>query len=145
MTTPRRVLTTTAITALMTGGATAALASGGGRDNPEDDGTTTAATTTTPSPAATPAAPRIIDLEVDHAPGDRIRLRAEVKARGERVTSVRFVYRGTTYKATRSRGTVWTRTVTARGDDAREDAVVTFRVRACAGSRCSTRTGSDDA
>lgn len=145
------------------GGTAVALASGGGRDHPEDDGTTTAESTgttttgttttgspttpttpTTPTQPGVPQAPRITEIEVDDAPGTRIRLRAEVQARGARVTSVRFTYRGRTYRATRSRGH-WVRTVAARGGDHRDDAIITVRVRACATDLCTARTGRDDA
>jgi hypothetical protein len=106
-------------------------------------GTTTTGTTTTPGPTA-PRSPRIAEIEVDSVSGGRLRLRAEVVRRGARITSVRFTYRGRSYKARRVRSEEWSRLVTARGGDSRGD-VVTFRVRACAGSRCTTRTGSDEA
>lgn len=145
MTTSRRALTTATVLALLAGGTTGALASG--RDHPEDDGTTTGTTTTgttTTGTGTTPRAPRIVEGEVDDAPGGRVVLRAEVQARGARVTSVRFRYRGTTYRARRS-GTTWSRAVTARGGDALDDAVVRFRITACAGARCTVRTVRDDA
>ena len=47
-------------------------------------------------------------------------------------------------QASRTAGTRWARTVDARGGD-RKDSVVTLRVTACAGARCSVKTGSDDA
>lgn len=64
--------------------------------------------------------------------------------RGAAVTSVRIRYRGTTYKAGRTGANRWARTVSARGGDG-QDSVITLRVTACAGSRCATKTGSDDA
>ena len=106
-------------------------------------GTTTTGTTTTPGSTA-PRSPRIAEIEVDSVTGGRLRLRAEIVRRGARVTSVRFTYRGRRYEARRVRSEEWSRLVTARGGDSRGD-VVTFRVTACAGSRCATRTGSDEA
>lgn len=159
--TSRAAFTTLATVAALAGGTTAvALASGGGRDHPEDDGTTTAETTTTgttttddptatptPAPTAARRAPRIVEIEADDAPGDRIRLEAEVKARGSAVTGVRFTYRGETYTARRSsrKRSTWARTVPADSTDLRDDAQITIRVQACSGDRCTTRTGRDDA
>lgn len=165
--TSRTALTTVAAVCALSAGATAALATPGGRDHPEDDGTTTAETTpttattpttettgtttgdapTTPPATTTARAPRIVEVEVDDAPAGRIRLRAEVKARGAAVTSVRFTYRGERYTARRNRRdrSTWTRVVTAAEQDLRDDAQITVRVRACAGDRCSTRTVRDDA
>jgi hypothetical protein len=153
----------TLVLACLAGGATAvAVASDGGRGRDDDDstgttgettgtttgettttGTTTTGTTTTPG-TGTPRAPRIDELEADAVAGGRLRLRAEVTRRGARVTSVRFTYRGTRYRAVRRSGGNWSRVVTARGGDARGD-VVRFRATACAGSRCTSRTGSDEA
>ncbi|HEX2104262.1 MAG TPA: hypothetical protein VHF51_11460 [Solirubrobacteraceae bacterium] len=106
-------------------------------------GTTTTGTTTTPRTTA-PRSPRIAEIEVDSVSGGRLRLRAEIVRRGARITAVRFTYRGRRYVARRRAGELWSRVVTARGGDSSGD-VVTFRVTACAGSRCSTRTGSDEA
>jgi hypothetical protein len=106
-------------------------------------GTTTTGTTTTPGTTA-PRSPRIAEIEVDSVSGGRLRLRAEIVRRGARITSVRFTYRGRRYVARRVRSEEWSRVVTARGGDSRGD-VVTFRVTACAGSRCTTRTGRDEA
>ena len=123
-------------------GATAAVtaASGQGRDHPEDSTTDTTTGTTT----GTPRAPRITDIEVDGLGGGKLRLRTEVAPRGAAVTSVRIRYRGRTYKASRTRGSRWARTVPARGGDGK-DSVITMRVTACAGSRCASKTGSDEA
>jgi hypothetical protein len=123
------------------GAATAVTAASGkgGRDHPEDSTTGTTGTT-----SGTPRAPRITDIEVDGLGGGKLRLRTEVAPRGASVTSVRIRYRGTTYKASRTAGTRWARTVDARGGD-RKDSVITLRVTACAGSRCAVKTGSDDA
>jgi hypothetical protein len=109
------------------GAATAVTAASGkgGRDHPEDS--------TTGTTSGTPRAPRITDIEVDRLGGGRLRLRTEVAPRGASVTSVRIRYRGTTYKARRTAGTHWARTVDARGGDGR-DSVITLRVTACAGS-----------
>jgi hypothetical protein len=140
-----------------------AVAKGGG--GADDDGTTTGETTgttgetgttgtgttgtgttgtgTTTTPRSGTGSPRIQEIEVDSVSGGRLRLRAEIDGR---VTSVRFTYRNRRYKgrrSTRSRG-VWTRVVRARGGDG-NDVVITVRVRACSGSRCTTRTGRDDA
>jgi hypothetical protein len=106
-------------------------------------GTTTTGTTTTPGTTA-PRSPRIAEIEVDSVSGGRLRLRAEIVRRGARITSVRFTYRGRRYVARRVRSEEWSRLVTARGGDSRGD-VVTVRVTACAGSRCTTRTGRDEA
>jgi hypothetical protein len=124
-------------------GATAAVtaASGQGRDHPEDSTTTG---TTTGTTSGTPRAPRITDIEVDGLGGGKLRLRAEVAPRGAAVTSVRIRYRGKTYKASRTGANRWARTASARGGDG-TDSVITLRVTACAGSRCATKTGSDDA
>jgi hypothetical protein len=123
------------------GAATAVTAASGkqGRDHPEDSATTTGTTTT-----GTARAPLISDIEVDGLGGGKLRLRAEVAARGATVTSVRIRYRGTTYKAIRTRGKTWARTVDARAGDGK-DSVITLRVTACAGVRCAVKTGSDDA
>ena len=123
-----------------TAGATTAVTTASGkqgRDHPEDS-TTTGATT------GTPRAPLISDIEVDGLGGGKLRLRTEVAARGARVTSVRIRYRGRTYRASRTRGKTWARTVNARAGDG-NDSVITLRVTACAGSRCAVKTGSDDA
>jgi hypothetical protein len=104
---------------------------------------TTTGTTTTPGPNA-PRSPRIAEIEVDSVSGGRLRLRAEVVRRGARITAVRFTYRGRRYVARRVRSEEWSRLVTARGGDSSGD-VVTFRVTACAGSRCTTRVGRDEA
>ena len=110
----------------------------------ESTGTTGETTNTTTTPGSGSArAPRIVEIEADAVSGDRLRLRAEVTRRGARVTKVRFTYRGVKYSAVRD-GSAWSRVVGARGGDARGDEV-TFRVTACAGSRCTTRTGSDEA
>jgi hypothetical protein len=106
-------------------------------------GTTTTGTTTTPGPNA-PRSPRIAEIEVDSVSGGRLRLRAEVVRRGARITAVRFTYRERRYVARRVRSEEWSRLVTARGGDSLGD-VVTFRVTACAGSRCTTRVGRDEA
>jgi hypothetical protein len=121
-------------------GATTAIAaaSGKGRDHPEDS------TTGTTGATGTPRAPLISDIEVDGLGGGKLRLRTEVAARGARVTSVRIRYRGVTYRASRTTGKRWARTVEARGGDG-NDSVITLRVTACAGAKCSVKTGSDDA
>jgi hypothetical protein len=105
--------------------------------------TGTTETTTTPS-TGPPRPPRIVEIEADAVAGGRLRLRAEVARRGARVTSVRFTYRGVRVRAIRRSGGNWSRVVAARGGDAAGD-TVTFRVTACAGSRCTSRTGSDEA
>jgi hypothetical protein len=109
-------------------------------------GTTTTGTTTggTTTGSSTPRAPLISEIEVDLVTGGRLRLRAEVVRRGARVTSVRFTYRGRNYAGRRGTGQAWSRVVTARGGDGDDD-VITVRVRACAGTRCATRTGRDEA
>jgi hypothetical protein len=110
----------------------------------ESTGTTGETTNTTTTPGSTSArAPRIVEIEVDAVSGERLRLRAEVTRRGARVTKVRFTYRGVKYDAVRN-GSDWSRVVAARGGDSRGDEV-TFRVTACAGSRCTSRTGTDEA
>lgn len=147
-------------------GTSVAVASGPGRGGGDDDdgtttedtttgttddtttggtttGTTTDRTTTTAPTGGPPRAPRIAEIEVDALRGDRLRLRAEIAARGARVTRVRFTYRKRTFAARHVRGKHWARTVRARGGDG-DDVVVTVRVRACAGKRCATRTGRDD-
>jgi hypothetical protein len=106
-------------------------------------GTTTTGTTTTPG-TTTPRAPRIAEAEVDSVSGGRLRLRAEVVRRGARITLVRFTYRDRRYTARRASGETWSRVVAARGGDSASD-VIRFRVTACAGSRCSTRSASDEA
>jgi hypothetical protein len=169
---PRHRLRITALllTACLAGGLTAVgVASGdrgrGGDDDSTtgttDDGTTgttgttgtgttgtgTTGTGTAPSTAPRQArAPRIAEIEVDSVSGGRLRLRAELQSRGARVTRVTFVYRGRTIRARRTRGksNEWSRVVRARGGDGNDD-VIRFRVRACAGSRCAARTGSDEA
>ncbi len=120
-------------------GATTAVTTASAR-NGADDSTTTTGTTTT----GTPRAPFISDIEVDALSGGRLRLRTEVAARGASATSVKIRYRGVSYKAARTTGKTWARTVDARGGD-RNDSVITLKVTACAGSRCATKTGSDDA
>ncbi len=144
-----------AAVALAFGGATGvAVSKNGDDDTTTTDSTTgtTTGTTTDDSPptqgttgGTTPRAPRITEVEVDARPGKRLRLRAEVRARGRAVTSVRFIYRGRTIKGRRDRGSTWARTVTARGGDHRADRLITVRVRACAGARCTTRTVRDEA
>ena len=109
----------------------------------ESTGTTGETTNTTTTGSGVARAPRIVEIEADAVSGDRLRLRAEVARRGARVTKVRFTYRGVKYNAIRN-GSDWSRVVGARGGDSRGDEI-TFRVTACAGSRCTTRTGSDEA
>ena len=123
------------------GATTAVTAASGkqGRDHPEDSTMTTGTTTT-----GTPRAPLISDIEVDGLGGGRLRLRTEVAARGAKVTSVQIRYRGVSYRAARTVGKHYARTVSARGGDG-NDSVITLKVTACAGSRCATKTGSDDA
>jgi hypothetical protein len=121
-----------------TAGAATAVTTASGK-NGADDGTTTTSTT-----GGTPRAPLISDIEVDALAGGKLRLRTEVAARGARVTSVRIRYRGVSYRATRTVGKRYARTVDARGGD-RNDSVITMTVTACAGTRCATKTGSDDA
>jgi hypothetical protein len=111
-----------------------------GETTTTDTGTTD--TTTTPG-STVRRSPRIAEIEADAVRGNRLRLRAEIVRRGARVTKVRFTYRGRKYSGRRS-GEDWSRVVRARGGDRRGD-VVTIRVTACAGSRCSTRTGRDEA
>ena len=131
-----------ALLACTVGATSAVTAASGkqGRDHPEDS-TTTSTTTTT---SGTPRAPLISDIEVDGLAGGKLRLRTEVAARGAKVTSVRIRYRGTTYKARKTSARTWSRTVSARAGDG-NDSVITLRVTACAGSRCTVKTGSDDA
>jgi hypothetical protein len=142
-------------------GTSVAVASSPGRGGGDDDDTTTedtttgttddttggttgtTTTTTTGPTGGPPRAPRIVEIEVDALRGDRLRLRAEIQPRGARVTRVRFTYRKRTFAARHVRGKLWARTVQARGGDG-DDVVVTVKVRACAGSRCATRTGRDD-
>jgi hypothetical protein len=100
--------------------------------------------TTTTNPSTTPHAPLISEIEADAVSGGRLRLRTEVAARGAKVTSVRIRYRGVSYKATRTVGKRYARTVDARGGD-HADSVITLTATACAGSRCATKTGSDRA
>lgn len=112
----------------------------------DDHGATLADRSAGVAIAATPAqtgkrAPRITEIEVDAVRGGRLRLEAETSGR---TTSVRFTYRGRTYKARRTTDGDWARTVKARGGD-RDDRVVRLEVRACNGSRCTTKTGRDDA
>jgi hypothetical protein len=161
----RRARTGIALLAVcLAGSATAvAVASGGGRNGDDSSTGTTGTTTgttgettttgttntgttnTTTTPGSTQArAPRIAEIEADSVSGNRLRLRAEIVRRGARVTKVRFTYRGVRYRAVRTSGGDWSRVVTARGGDSRGD-VVTFRVTACASSRCATRVGSDEA
>jgi hypothetical protein len=118
-----------------TAGAATAVTSAQAR-NGADDGTTT----TQPGAAH---APLISDIEVDYV-GGQLRLRTEVASRGAKVTSVRIRYRGVSYKATRILGKRYGRTVAPRGGD-RNDSVISLTVTACAGTRCSTKTGSDAA
>jgi hypothetical protein len=147
-------------------GTSVAVASGKGRDHPEDDGTTTGETTdgtttgdsttdrtntdrtstdrTGTTPGGAPRAPRIDDIEADWRAGGKIRLRTELVARGARITSVRFRYRGKGFKARKVGDHEWAKRVNARGGDSRGD-TISFRVRACAGERCNVRTGSDEA
>jgi hypothetical protein len=99
---------------------------------------------TTTNPTTTPHAPLISEIEADAISGGRLRLRTEVAARGAKVTSVRIRYRGVSYKATRTVGKRYARTVDARGGD-HANSVITLKVTACAGSRCATKTGSDTA
>lgn len=108
----------------------------------ETTGTTTGTTTTPGSSAA--RAPRIVELEADAVGATRLRLRAEVARRGARITSVRFTYRGVRYRANRTSTGRYFRVVTARGGDSRGD-VISFRVTACAGKLCTSRSGSDEA
>src|SRR4051794_17074197 len=123
---------------LLIGGAGAATAVGtaSAKNGADDTNTTTT--------SGTPRAPLISDIEVDGLSGGRLRLRTEVAARGAKVTSVRIRYRGVSYKASRTAGKRYARTVDARGGD-RNDSVIRLTVTACAGSRCATKTGSDDA
>jgi hypothetical protein len=114
------------------------------RRHPARAAATIRRTATTGTTSGTPRAPRITEIEVDGLGGGKLRLRTEVAPRGASVTSVRIRYRGTTYKATRTAGTHLARTVAARCGDGK-DSVITLRVTACAGSRCSVRTGRDDA
>ena len=153
-----RTLTALVVAALAGGASAAALASDGdgrsqtdtttGTTGPTTTGTTTTGTTTTgttTTPGATaPRAPRIAEAEVDSVSGGRLRLRAEVVRRGARITLVRFTYRDRRYTARRASGQTWSRVVAARGGDGAGD-VIRFRVTACARSRCSTRTASDEA
>ena len=124
-------------------GATAAVTTASAK-NGADDGATTTGTTTGATTTGAPRAPLISDIEVDALSGGRLRLRTEVAARGASVTSVKIRYRGVSYKASRTAGKNWARTVDARGGDG-NDTVITLKVTACAGARCATKTGSDDA
>jgi hypothetical protein len=124
---------------LATAGAATAVTAAQGK-NGADDGTTTGTTSTT----GTPRAPLISDIEVDGLGGGKLRLRTEVAARGAKVTSVQIRYRGVNYKAARTVGKRYARTVDARGGD-RKDSLITLKVTACAGAKCATKTGSDDA
>jgi hypothetical protein len=105
---------------------------------------TTTTTTTSTTTTATPRAPRIAEIEAGSLAGGRLRLRAEVTPRGAAVTAVRIRYRGTSYTARRIAGRRWGRTVTARGGDG-NDSLVRLRVTACAHSRCTVRTATDEA
>lgn len=91
--------------------------------------------------AASSTAPRIDDIEVEALAGGKLRLETELIGRATRVT---FTYRGRSYKARKQADGDWTRTVTARGGD-RDDSIVRLKVRACNGTKCVTRTSSDDA
>jgi hypothetical protein len=122
-------------------GAAAAVGTASAKNGADDTNTTTTATSTT---SGTPRAPLITGIEVDGLAGGKLRLRTEVAARGAKVTSVRIRYRGVSYKASRTVGKRYSRTVDARGGD-RKDSVISLTVTACAGSRCTTKTGSDDA
>jgi hypothetical protein len=124
---------------LCSAGAATAVTTAQG-SNGADDNTTTTGTTTTGAPRA----PLISGIEVDSLAGGRLRLRTEVAARGATVTSVKIRYRGIDYKAARTVGKRYARTVDARGGDG-NDSVITLRVTACAGSRCATKTASDGA
>jgi hypothetical protein len=121
-------------------GAAAAVTTAQGA-NGADDGTTTGTTSTT---GGTSGFPSISDIEVSSLGAGKLRLRTEVASRGAKVTSVRIRYRGVNYAATKTVGKKWGRTVAARNGD-RKDSVITLKVTACAGSKCSTKTGSDDA
>jgi hypothetical protein len=118
-------------------GAGVAVASASAKNGADD-------TTTTTTTAGTPRAPLISDIEAEAISGGRLRLRTEVAARGAKVTSVKIRYRGGSYKAMRTVGKHYARTVDARGGD-RNDSVISLTVTACAGERCATKTGSDDA
>ncbi len=109
-----------------------------------DDSTTGGTTNTTTTPSGVRRAPRITEIEVDSVSGNRLRLRAEISRRGSSITKVRFTYRGVKYTANRVRSGHWSRVVAARGGDGRGDEI-TFRVTACSGSRCASRTGTDEA
>jgi hypothetical protein len=126
---------------LCSAGAATAVTSAQGK-NGADDGTTTTGTTSTTG--GTPRAPLISDIEVDSAAGGKLRLRTEVAARGSKVTSVRIRYRGVSYKATRTVGKHYARTVDARNGDG-NDTVITLKVTACSAAGCISKTGSDDA
>ncbi|MEA2156558.1 MAG: hypothetical protein QOE11_2698 [Solirubrobacteraceae bacterium] len=132
----RRLRTGALALLICTAGTATAVTTAQGRSS-ADDGT--AGTTT-----GTPRAPLITEIEVDSLPGGKLRLRTEVAARGASVTSVRIRYRGVSYKATRTLAKRWSRTVGARGGDAR-NSVITLKVTACSGARCSSKTGSDAA
>jgi hypothetical protein len=118
-------------------GAAAAVGTASAKNGADDTNTTT-------TTSGTPRAPLITGIEVDGLAGGKLRLRTEVAARGAKVTSVRIRYRGVSYKASRTVGKRYSRTVDARGGD-RKDSVISLTVTACAGSRCTTKTGSDDA
>lgn len=129
---------------LCTAGAATAVTAAQGKNGADDGTTTTGTTSTTATTGGTPRAPLISDIEVDGFSAGKLRLRTEVAARGAKVTSVRIRYRGVNYKASRIAGKRYGRTVDARGGD-RNDSVITLTVTACAGTKCATKTGSDDA
>jgi len=93
--------------------------------------------------ASAPAAPRINDIDADLVRGGKLRLETETSARATKVT---FTYAGRSYagrvvEVDREDGTRdWARTVASRSSAGRR---VTIRVRACAGTRCTTRSSSE--
>jgi hypothetical protein len=124
-------------------GAATAVTTASGKNGP-DDSTTTGTTGTTTGTTGPPRAPLVSSIEAKSLGAGKLRIGAEVAARGAKVTSVRIRYRGVSYRATRTAATKWARTVDARGGDGK-DSVVTLKVTACAGSRCVTKSGSDGA
>jgi hypothetical protein len=132
-----RLRTLAALAVVCLCGSVTAVAMG---KNGADDGTTTGTTGTTNTTPSN-GAPSIREIEVDSVAGGKLRLRTEVSGRA---TSVRFTYRSRTYKGKKISSNKWARTVAARGGD-RRDSVIKVRVRACNGSKCTTRSGSDDA
>jgi hypothetical protein len=84
-----------------------------------------------------------VDGDADRVGARQLRLSAETRG----ADSVRFLYAGRSYAGrlveTDDGERDWTRTVTARKRDRRVGRIVTFKVRACDGGACTTRTIRD--